>query len=179
MSVNQETHPEYNAEPGIAIVPGSNYAKHMQQFEQFPGKYGNNPGNPYTYRPFPKMLYRAEEYNGAVRCMAAPPDSYEFKDDREYDRARQSAEKFTARCQRIVQDEREMQKAMEDNWRESPDEAVKALEARRRAHSDAEAERAYADRNMSEAAKREIAAAAAETDGHLAEVKEAPRARRK
>jgi len=155
----------FNREPGIVIIPGSNYAKEMQKFEQFPGKYGADPGNPYTYRPYPKMLYRAQHRHGVVACMAAPPDSLEFKDGREYERAAESAQKFTDACQRIVNDESEQSRAAEDGWREFPAEAVKVLQARDETVSRATAERNYADRNLGELAKREVAEAVAAVGG--------------
>jgi hypothetical protein len=175
---------EYNAEPGIIIVPGSKYQQYMTQFEQFPSKItaGDQPGNPYTYRPYPKMLYRAEEFNGKVCCMAAAPDSYEFKDPREFDRAQQAAEKFTDRCQKIVGNEAEHKRAMESGWRESPTEAVEYLLARNAARSEAAAHLAYEDRNLSEPAARERAeelAAAHARGEHLAEVPEKRRGRPK
>ena len=177
---NQETDDTWNREPGIAIVPGSNYQREMAKHEQFgDSKWAfGRPGNPYTYRPFPKMLFRAERYNGKIACMAAPPDPYEFPNDREYRRADAQAEAFTKRCQREVKDEVEMQKAMESGWREDPAEAVKALEARERFQSEAAAHLNYEDRNLSEPAKREAAAVRAEADEHVAEIPEQKRRRK-
>jgi hypothetical protein len=178
---NQDSDPTYNREPGIAVIPGSNYQKEMAKHEQFPhDKWAfGNPGNPYTYRPYPKMLYRAEHFNGQVRCMAAPPDSYDFKDDREFKRAEEAALRFTDKCQRIVNSQEEQARAWEDGWRESPAEAVARLEARDRELSTAAAHRAYEDRNMSEAARREIAAELKDADEHLAEVPTAAERKRR
>jgi hypothetical protein len=108
-------------------------------------------------REFPKMLYRAEHYHGKALCMAAPPDPIEFPTGREFEHADEAARKFSEKCQREVNDEREMSRAMEDGWRESPKEAVKYLRGRERDRSTAEAHRNYEDRNMSDLAKREIA----------------------
>lgn len=66
---NIETHPDYNREPGVLIVPGSNFVKEVSKFEQFHTRYTagtNGPGNPYVYRPFPKMVYRAQRWNGTM-----------------------------------------------------------------------------------------------------------------
>ena len=175
---NQENHPEWNREPGIVIVPGSNYANEMQKFEQFPGRYGGSPGNPYTYRAFPKMVYRAEHWNGKAACMAAQPDPMEYLDPREWERVEELSRRFSERCQRIVKDEAEYQRAMEDGWRESPSEAVEYLLARDRARADATAHRNHEDRNMSAQAKAEAATAVAEAGGeHLPEIPERPRRR--
>jgi hypothetical protein len=171
---NQEAHPSWNAEPGIARVPGSNFLKETAKFEQFHSAWTagtNGPGNPYVKREYPKMLYRAQHFNGKVACMAAPPDPYNFKDHREAERAEEAARRFTEQCQRIVGNETERSRAMEDGWREGPAEAVEYLLARDRAVSTADAHRAYEDRNMSEGAKREIAEASAEVGGeHLPEI---------
>lgn len=171
--LNQETDPRYNAEPGLVLIPGSNAQKEYAKFEQFHSKYTSaqfGPGNPYTYRPYPKMLYRAEHWNGKRACMAAPPDPTLFRDPREFERAQLAAEAFTARCQSIVNNEEERQRAMENGWRESPQEAVDYLKARDDGKFTAVGERNYEDRNMSDAAKREIREAEAAHDGHLTEV---------
>ena len=160
---DQERSRDWNREPGITIVPGSNYAREMEKFEQFPSKYGQSPGNPYKYRPYPKMLYRAQVV-GRVR---------------ERERADEQARRFTEECQRVVKDEREYQAALENGYRETPAEAVEYLEARQRAQGQAAAERNYADRNMSEAAKAEAAEAVqeafSERGEHLAAVPEKKR----
>lgn len=171
---NVETDPNWNREPGIVLVPGSNYVREIAKFEQFHGgnTIGTVPGNPYVYRPYPKMMYRAEHYQGKVCCMATPPDSYEFKDEREFQRAQESAERFTLKCQLTVNSEAERSRAMEDGWRESPAEAVEYLLGRDRATGLAAAHREYEDRNMSDSARREIASARESSDTHLAEVPE-------
>ena len=177
---NQERDPRYNMEPGIAIVQGSAYAKEMEKFEQFPSKYGSNPGRPYVYRPFPKMLYRAQMYNGAMTCMAAPPNPLEFNDPREYERKEELARRFNESCTRIVHSEAEMSRAFEDNWREGPAEAVACLQKREQSRADAAAHRNYEDRNMSDTAKAEVKAEIEARGGeHVPEMPEAPRVKRK
>lgn len=159
MAESEENNPLWNREPGIVVVPGSNYAKAMEKFEQFPSKYGSSPGNPYVYRPYPKMMYRAELWQGKPCCMAAPPDSAAFAQPGEFQRAEQAARKFTDRCQIIVKDESERQRALENGYREHPDEAVAYLRQRQLDEGTAAAERHYQDRGMSEAAQAEAAAA--------------------
>lgn len=176
-SYNPETAAEDNREPGIVIVPGSNYAKEMAKFEQFPSKYGEIPGNPYRYRAFPKMVYKAEMWQGKVVCMATiEPNAY--VNVNEQMRAEEAARQFTEKCQRTVKDDVEYQRALEMGYRDSPPEAVAWLEAKQRSIADAAAERNYADRNMSEKAKAEAAAevqrAFTEEGSHAAEVPEKP-----
>ncbi len=179
---DQETNKDWNREPGILIVPGSNYCKEMQKFEQFPSKFGPTPGNPYVYRPFPKMVYRAEVWQGKPVCMAAPPEPMTFPNPQDFHRSEEAANRFTERCQLIVKDESEYQAAMENGYRESPEEAVEYLQGRMRKQADGAAERNYEDRNMSERAKAEAAAevrrAFNEEGRHAAEVPEKPKARR-
>jgi len=177
---NQDTDDLYNREPGIVISPGSNAAKEYSKFEQFPSKWtaGYPPGNPYVYRPYPKMLYRAQDYHGKVCCMAARPDEGEFRDPREYERAVDSAERFTQRCQMIVNDERERSIAMEQGWRESPDDAVAFVKSRNEGIARAAAERNYEVERMSEKARAEMRAAEQANDGrHLEVMPEAKRRR--
>lgn len=176
--VNPEKHPEFNREPGVVVVPGSNFAKYMESFEQFPSKYGSNPGNPYNYRDFPKMLYRAEEVNGKAVCMSAAPNPLEFKDQQEFHRAEEMARKFTERCQLKVNSREEQQKAMENGWREDPTEAVEYLRGRQKDVSTAAAERLHAEQRMSAKAKAESKAAMDEAGVHLGEIPETPILRR-
>lgn len=170
---------EFNRKPGIAVVQGEPYAEEMRKFEQFPSVYGPIPGNPYVKREFPKMLYRAQDWNGKVACMAAPPNPVDYADPREYERQAEKAMQFTKACQRIVQDEDELQRAFEDNWRYSPEEACEVGEARQRDVANEAAARNYEDRNMSPAALAEKRQAIQEAGVHVPEGKpEAPRKRR-
>ena len=176
---NPETHPSYNTEPGVVVVPGSNYAKEMEKHEQFPSKYGQNPGNAYKYRPFPKMLYKAHHWNGVVACMAAPPDSMAFSVQREYERAEELAKRFTEKCQLIVASEAEQSRAMESGWRGSPAEAIEYLNGRDSGVARATAERLYVDSKLSEPARREAEAAVAAVGGeHVPEIPEKPLVKR-
>lgn len=156
--VNPEKDPMWNQEPGIAIVPGSHYAKYMEKFEQYPSKYGQQPGNPYVYRPFPKMLYKAHRVNGSPVCLGAPPDPLMFDNPAHYNRASEQAMRFSESCQMTVRDEVEMQKAMEMGWRESPADAIEFLVAKDRNISQHDAHREYEDQGMSEVARAEVAA---------------------
>jgi hypothetical protein len=179
---DQESASKWNREPGILVVPGSNYAKEMAKFEQFPSKYGESPGNAYRYRPFPKMVYRAELWKGKPVCIAAPPDPSEFPNANDVQRVEEQVRRFNERCQLTVRDEAELQKAMENGYRESPADAVAYLQGRQRAEADGAAVRAYEDRNMSEPAKAEARAEAArvfdEEGRHAPEIAEKPKKRR-
>lgn len=172
---------------GYRINPDGMEAAELRKHEQFPTYFTGpqGPGNPYRYRPFPKMLYRAElTESGKVACMLPEPSPLEFRMAMDppsaHRQATEAVNNFNTRCQKVVNDEAEMSRACEDGWRQSPKEAEEYLHSRFRKDGDAAAERAYADRNMSEKAKAE-AAAFEQADGpfHQPEIKEQPVKRRK
>lgn len=177
---NQDTDPAYNREPGIIVAPGSPLQTEMAKFEQFPHSQWafGQPGNPYKYRPFPKMVYRAALLSGKVMCQVPPPDRYEYRDDRAFLMAEESARRFSEKNTQIVRDEAEYSRAMESGWRETPQEAIAFVEHRENQRSQAIAELNYEDRNLSPAAKAEKAAHVAEVGEPVPEVPESRRARR-
>jgi len=123
------------------------------------------------------MLYRALPFgpNSKIQCMAQSPHPYQIKDPEEHRFASMAAEEFTKSCQTIVNDEQELQRAFESGYRKSPQDAVDAAMAREDSIARAAAERAYDDRNISDAAKLEVARAEAAADGkHLPEIPESP-----
>ena len=171
--VNVETDSAYNRDPGIVLIPGSNYIKEVARFEMFHTKYTagtNGPGNPYVYRAFPKMVYRAQHWNGKAACGATVADAMEYRNPGEHEQAVERARRFTDACQLIVANETELHIAQENGWREDPKTAVEYLLSRDRARGQAAAERNHEDRNMGDVAKREAAAAVAEAGEHLPEV---------
>ena len=177
--LNQETDPAYNVKPGIVKVPGSKLALEMQKFEQFPSAWGPNPGNPYKYREFPKMMFKAQKINGKPFVMMPDPQRFDYRSRDEFKAAHEQKARFDADCQRIVQDDAERSRAIEDGWRDTPDEAIAFVNARDDQVSQATAEREYADRNVSDAAKKEIRAAKdAVGNEHLPEIPEKPVRRR-
>lgn len=185
--IRQDTDPRYNTEGGLAVIPGSASQREMAKWEQFPSdKWAcGTPGNPYTYRPFPKMLYRAERQpgTGKIACGEPQPDRLTFRGDamgdRSYALAEEAARRFTERCQMIVKDQSEYARAMESGWRESPEEAIAYLNRREDARSEVMAHRNYEDRNMSPAARAEIAAAELAAGEPLPEIPEQPRSRKR
>lgn len=176
---NQETDPEYNQKGGVVKVPGSKLAKEMERWEQFPSAWGNNPGNPYKYRPFPKMVYKAQKFNGKPFVTLPEPVRYEYATRDEFKAAFDRKSNFDTQNQRIVNDESELSRAIEEGWRPSPDEAIALVLSRDEQVSQATAEREYRDQFMSEKAQREIQAAKeAVGNEHLPEIPEKPVRRR-
>lgn len=173
--IDQEKDPRWNMEPGLVLTPGSREVAEYARFEQHHSKYtvGTVPGNPYVYRPYPKMVYRAERYPGTGKlcCMAAPPDPAEFEDPRKAEHAQVLAQRFTEKCQLIVKDELEYSRAMESGYRDSAAEAVAHAEGREDKIGRETAERNYQDRNMSERAQREAEEVVAAAGGqHVPEI---------
>ena len=95
---------------------------------------------PYRYQEFPKTLFR-----GTATTTGHP----------EY---------------RLVATEGEEREALAVGWSRTPAEATNRQRLAEEAVGVAAAERAWADRRMSEVARAEAAAAEAQTAGHLAEV---------
>lgn len=160
----------------VVHQPDGEFAKEMARWEQFPSKWtvGDNvqPGNPYVYRPFPLMLYRAyRRPNGKVECMTAEPSSYGYSGrDNEYAQACLAAEQFNASCWHIVKDEDEKLKAMGQGWVETPQEAIQRVLDDEREVATQAANAAFHAQRMSEQAQKEYAAAEDATAAFVTDV---------
>jgi hypothetical protein len=119
---------------------------------------------------FPRMLYMARRRPDGVVSVGEVEDAIFARPGQPPQPG--SAEMWSAQCQMTVMDEAEQIKALERGWRFTPAEALARFEEKERAIGEAAAVRAYEDRNMSDAAKAEIAEADAQTEEHLAEVPE-------
>ncbi len=119
---------------------------------------------PYEFKQFPLMLYRAQRLPGSGKWVTSDPTN----------------EAFTLSCQRVVRSEAELEAAKREGvgWSDSPQSAIEWALGLEKEISNAAAERAYQDRNMSEKAKAESASAEGENFGHLPEIPEKPVARR-
>lgn len=155
----------------------------LVKFEQFPSEItvmaGKPPGNPWKFRPFPRMLRMARQHpkTGKWVMSLERPNRYDFPTETQYDQAREQYEKFSESCLRVVQTEREYDAAKAEGWRDTDKEAFEFREQEQAKLAQEAAERAYRDRNMSENAKAEAEKVEAETFGHVAEIPEAPRRR--
>ncbi len=155
----------------------------LAKWEQHRTKYVGDeqqPGNPYVYREYPRMLFRAQRHpvTGKTSCAEMPPNSIEFLNQNEFERADRAVASFNRSCQKTVESADEYRIAMNDGWRESPVDAIAEYEKRRKGTSDIAANRHYNDQFMSPAARAEAAAADAGTDEHLAEIPRTPIKRR-
>jgi hypothetical protein len=164
----QSTDPRFNMEPVLVEVPGTPYDVEMRKWNK-----------PYVYRPFPKMLYKAERYAGSIQCGAPEPKPWEFKEERELRNAIEAARHFTDKCQLTVNNDTEYARAMESGFRESPAEAVKHCDEREKAFTKEVAHSLHDERNFSPEAKAARIAAEAEAGEPLAEIERTPVRRRK
>lgn len=144
----------------IVITPDSELGKEMAKWNK-----------PYQYRPFPKMLYKAQKRPDGVPSVGEARDSAFGGNPGE-------AEAFSKTCQMLVNDETELTRYVEMGWREGPTEALEFFEEREKAFAESAAQRAHGDRNMGDKAKAEAAAVEASTPEHVAEVPRTPVRRR-
>lgn len=166
------------------INPDGNEARELAKFEQFPSAitstYGV--GNPYRYREYPRMLYKAfRDENGQIKSIKGEPHPAEFQRSLDPSNALRLAQEavvvWNSQCTKVVGNDAEYQAARESGWCPSPTDAVAWCQAREHSQAQAVAERNYQDRNMSDKAKAEAARADAATMEYVAEVKEQPRQR--
>jgi len=109
----------------------------------------------------PKMIAAKSDYNESMRHLKEEVSRVVDSIRKEYEVA--------------FKNEQELQRAFESGYRKSPQDAVDAAMAREDSIARAAAERAYDDRNISDAAKLEVARAEAAADGkHLPEIPESP-----
>lgn len=162
---------------GIVIPHESELGKELARWEQHRTRYvgdDQQPGNPYVYREYPKMLYKAQRQpNGQYACMLPAPDIYQYERPDQYERACLLKESFDRSCQRIVADESAERIAIGQGWAVTSPKAMELAEAHERAIGNAAAEAAYAAQRMTDKAKRELAEADRQTHEHVVDVKPA------
>lgn len=153
---------------------------------------GLQPGNPYRVgndygkagAQYPQMLFRADRIPpglpgaGKFGVSASEPKRYGFRDDDDWNHARQEATRFTESCNFVVHSEDQHLKMRGQGWRDSPAEALELAESGRLERGDIAHAQDYADRNMSEKALAEKAEFQAGNFGHQPEIKEKPVTRR-
>jgi hypothetical protein len=161
---------EENAPPSIQINPYSELGRELRKWEQFPSAYGPA-GNPYVFRAYPKMLYRAQRRpNGQFACMLPAPTPYDFANAGEYERAVLLKDTFDKSCTCIVGDESEERIRSGQGWSDSIPSALALAEEEQRAIGQAAAEAAYQAQRMSDKAKAEYVNAEAQTAAHVVDV---------
>lgn len=136
----------------MIISPDSEYGKEHAKWNK-----------PYVFAMFPKMLYKAQRRPDGTPSVGEGLDSL-------CGGAPGAAEAFNRSTQKEVSSEAEMSLELERGWRETPQEALAFFASREESRSTEAAHRHHDDRNMGELAKKEAAAADAETSEHVAEV---------
>jgi hypothetical protein len=162
--------------------PGSPLAEELRKWEQhhtpyaIDGEGNSRPGNPYVYRDYPHMLYKAQVWHRSGKAVVAapPPSYYDFIGVPDmamaYQMAMEEAEVFTARCQRTVQNEEEERIAVGQGWVRGQQNAVDRYEAEQWELSKLAANAAYHASHMSEGAQAEFEAAQDATSHQVADV---------
>jgi len=152
---------------GVVINPASELGKELLKWEQHMSYMiprGKSPGNPYEYRPYPRMLYKAaKRANGKVMCG-------DLADDYATEREQQDAQRFTRNCQLIVKSDDEERTAKNQGWCESPQAAIDAFERMEQERGNASAQVLYKAQTMGDVAQRELAEAGAQTHDHVTDV---------
>lgn len=169
-------HPlDEEAPGGMVINPHSALGKELRKWEQHRTELvprGTNPGNPYTYREYPKMLYKAQRLpNNQFACMVQAPHPYNFEKPEQFNQAVLMVESFNRTCYRTVRDESEERVAFGQGWRFTAADALAQHEAEEQAIGNAAAEAAHAAQRMTEKAREELKAADATTHQHVVDVK--------
>jgi hypothetical protein len=161
----------------VVISPASELGKELRKWEQHHTRYAIDeegssvPGNPYAYRHYPMMLYKARKLpNGQTKCLVPPPQAYEFEKMDQYERAVLFAESFNASCQLTVKSETDHAKALNEGWRASPSEALAHADGLEQDIARAAAEAAHSAQRMSAKAQAEFEAAGAETHKHVVDL---------
>lgn len=159
---------------GRVISPTSEEGKELQKWEQFNSHWNGEvipAGNPYVFRPYPAMLYRAiKKDNGKVVCMEPAPNPYHYTNINDFQRAELMAEAFTKSCQKIVHSESDEALARGQGWCKTPQAALDAFETAEQAIGTAAAEANAAVLRMTERAKAEHEAAENSTHEHVTDV---------
>jgi len=152
----------------IVHNPSSALAQELRKWEQHPTALAIDeagemrPGNPYAYRPYPKMLYRAQKRDNGQVQVIDPTD-----------------EAFSKSCQVIVHDEADHRRKRDQGWHDSIAEALAAYEAMERDIARAAAEANFAVQRMSERARAEHQQATDATADHVPDLPTGKHAKRR
>jgi hypothetical protein len=131
---------------GLVISPESALGIELAKWEQTAAD-----RDPIKHR-YPMMLYMAREVNGRGRI------------DDPHDEA------FAQKCQLVVPNEFEEQRALANGWSSSPQGAIDAYEAKQKAWADEAANAAWHAQRMTEKSRREFQQAEDATHQHVVDV---------
>lgn len=128
----------------------SEYDKEMRKWDLPRSQGGHRPD---SFEKYPQSMYKAfrNEDNGKAMCRDL---AYLYSSDPV---VQAKSEAFNKKCELIVRNEDEYQRARSNGWSDTQQEALDLLEAHQRDIAKAAAEAAYAVQRMSENARREYA----------------------
>lgn len=142
---------------GVVITEESELGRELKKWDT-PKRLGGMKCD--GFEPFPAMLYKAHKRaNGKVMCG----DPGVVVGDAE-------ATTFTNSCQLLVHDEDHKRRALNDGWRETPNEAIEYFERLEQEQGNAAAEAAFAVQRMGPRAQAELKAADESTHEHVTDV---------
>jgi hypothetical protein len=155
----------------IVISPESELGKELAKWEQHQTHYvgfGQSPGNPYVFRPYPRMVYKASlDPNGKALVLAPEPVRQRYLTDEAYFQAVAASDALTQANQRTVHSETEYEQARREGWREDPKAALAHYEQLQQEIATAAAEAAHAAQRMTSKAQEERKKRDASTDKHV------------
>lgn len=165
----------------VVINPASEVGKELRKWEQhhtvyaLDENYESKPGNPYQYREYPKMLYKASRRsNGQAACQLAAPPLNQFGGPSavdEWNREVLAVEAFNVANRKTVSDDQAERIAVGQGWSLSQQAAIAQYEQNQIDIGNAAAEVAASVAKMSAKAQVEYAAAEEQTIEHVTDVK--------
>ena len=133
------------------------------------------PGNPYVFRPYPKMLYMARTHprsgKPSVGDVMPHPLNYKPGDLLSLERDTNFVESFNRSCQKIVKNEDEHLIAKGQGWCELQTDALEQAERRYEAIAEEAAREHFRVSKMSPEAQTEFQKADRMTSDHVLDVK--------
>lgn len=161
--------------PSIVINPHSELGKELRKWEQFHTHLvpqGTQPGNPYVFRQYPRMLYKAQVFplTNQPSVGEPAPNMAWCKDAVDYERRCLLVDQFNNSCHKIVPSEGDELIAKGQGWCETQEEALKHHETLQCEIGELAARAAFAVQSMSEKAQAELSAADASTEHHVVDV---------
>lgn len=168
-------HPLDDEAPGgVVINPHTALGKELRKWEQHRTELvprGTNPGNPYVFRPYPKMLYKAQRMpNGQFTCLSQAPDPYAYERMDQYQQAVLQVDSFNRSCTRTVASDSEESIAAGQGWAVGPIEAMAQHEKTQQAIGNAAAEAEFYAKRMTANAQAELNAAHATSHQHVTDI---------
>lgn len=153
--------PPYLYYDGARVSTESKLGKELLTWERKPDYRPEN-------NPFPRMLYKAQHRPDGRRSVHESNDAlFPVPGATGPVIVAGAAEQFSSRCQRTVNNDEELRRALSDGWRMTPGEALDYLETRDNTVANITAERHASDARMTATAQREAAEVDQSTLKHI------------